>query len=241
MRISLRPHPRVGSISSRVNKGFFNDLYSIKAMNILFFSIIAYLYGAIPYAHISTYLLKRKNLSKEGTGNIGVTNAFKVGGYAAGTITVFGEISKALIPIFIAHRFFSGNLSITLLFVYLSLVGTSFSIFLKGKGGKGSTLAIFSLLILSPYALFTLLALWIVILRVSRGNYLIKKIPLLFIPIVIFLFERDWIFTLFGLLTSLLFYLNSYKRKDDFVYYGIFHRKSKVRNTSSVNTIHSQS
>ena len=208
-------------------------------MNILFFSIIAYLYGAIPYAHIATYLLKRKNLGKEGTGNIGVTNAFKVGGYVAGTITVFGEISKALIPIFIAYRFFSDSLSITLLFVYLSLVGTSFSIFLKGKGGKGSTLAIFSLLILSPYALFTLLALWIVILKVSRGNYLIKKIPLLFIPIAIFLFERNWIFVVFGLLTSFLFYLNSYKRKDDFVHYGIFHGKSEMRNTSSANTIHS--
>ena len=208
-------------------------------MEIIFYSITCYLYGAIPYAHIATYLLKRKNLSREGTGNIGVTNAFKVGGYAVGTITVLGETSKALIPIFMAHRFFSGNLSLTLLFVYLSLIGTSFSIFLKGKGGKGSTLAMWSLLILSWKSLFTLLVLWILILKLSRGNLLIKKIPLFFIPIVIFLFEGDWIFVLFGLLTSLLFYLNSYKRKDDFIYYGIFHRKSNGEDKSSANTLHS--
>jgi len=208
-------------------------------MEIIFYSLISYLYGAIPYAHIATYLFKRKNLAKEGTGNIGVTNAFKVGGYTVGTVTVLGEISKALFPIFIAHRFFSGNLYITLLFVYLSLVGTSFSIFLKGKGGKGSTVAMWSLLILSWKSLFTLLILWILILKVSRGNFLIKKIPLFFIPIIIFLFEQDVFFALFGLLTSILFYLNSYKRKDDFVHYGIFHRKSAMRDSSSAHTLHS--
>ena len=206
---------------------------------IVIFAAASYLYGAVPYAHIATYLFKRKNLSKEGTGNIGVTNAFKVGGYAAGTITVLGETSKALVPIVIARLFFSGNLYITLLFVFLSLVGTSFSIFLKGKGGKGSTVAMWSLLILSPYSLFTLLALWIVVLKVSRGNFLIKKIPLLFIPIIIYYFENDILFALFGLLTSILFYLNSYRRKDDFVHYGIFHQKSDLRDTHDAHTLRS--
>jgi len=206
---------------------------------IVIFAAASYLYGAIPYAHIATYLLKRKSLSKEGTGNIGVTNAFKVGGYVAGTITVLGEISKALVPIVIANRFFSGSLYITLLFVYLSLVGTSFSIFLKGKGGKGSSVAMWSLLILSPYSLFTLLALWIVVLKVSGGNFLIKKIPLLFIPIIIYYFEHDILFVFFGLLTSILFYLNSYRRQDDFVHYGVFHRKSNLRNTNDTHTLRS--
>jgi glycerol-3-phosphate acyltransferase PlsY len=208
-------------------------------MDILISAIISYLYGSIPFAYIATYLFKKKNLIKEGTGNIGVTNAFKVGGYPAGVITVLGETSKAVLPILVARRLFAGDLTITLLFVYLSLVGTSFSVFLKGKGGKGSTVAIWSLLILSPYALFTLMGLWVVIIKISRGNILIKKIPLLLIPPVIFYFERDWLFALFGLLTSLLFYLNSYKRKDDFVYYGIFHSKSDVSKSGNANTIHS--
>ena len=193
---------------------------------IIFFSLLSYCYGALPYAYLATYLIRRKNLAEEGTGNIGVTNAFKVGGYAVGIITVLGEISKALVPIFIAHRFFSGNLTITLLFVYCAFIGTSFSVFLKGKGSKASTVAMWSLLILSPYALLTLLTLWMVILKIAGANVLIKKIPLLFIPIIIFIFEQDLIFTFFGFLTSILFFLNSFKRKDDFITYGIFQRKS---------------
>jgi glycerol-3-phosphate acyltransferase PlsY len=196
---------------------------------IIFFSLLSYCYGALPYAYLATYFIKRKNLAEEGTGNIGVTNAFKVGGYAVGIITVLGELSKVLAPIFIAQRLFPGNLNITLLFVYCALIGTSFSIFLKGKGSKASTAALWSLLILSPYALLTLLILWIVILKIAGDNVLIKKIPLLFIPIVIFIFEQDLIFTLFGFLTSILFFLNSFKRQDDFIRYGIFQRKAGDR------------
>jgi len=194
-------------------------------IEIIFFSLLSYLYGALPYAYLATYLIKRKNLGEEGTGNIGVTNAFKVGGTAVGTITVLGEISKAFVPIFIAHRLFPGNLNLTLLFVYCALIGTSFSIFLKGKGSKATTVGLWSLLILSPYARLTLLLLGGFTLKIAGNNVLIKKIPFLFIPLVIFLFEQNLIFTLFGFLTTILFFLNSFKRKDDFVHYGIFKGK----------------
>ena len=194
-------------------------------IEIIFFSLLSYLYGALPYAYLATYLIKRKNLVKEGTGNIGVTNAFKVGGTAAGIITVLGEISKAFLPVFIAHRFFYGNLNLTLLFVYCALIGTSFSIFLKGKGSKATTVGLWSLLILSPYALLTLLLLAALTLKIAGNNVFIKKIPFLFIPLVIFVFEQNLIFTLFGFLTSILFFLNSFKRKDDFIHYGIFQKK----------------
>ncbi len=83
------------------------------------------------------------------------------------------------------------------------------------------------LLILSPYSLIILAVLWFPVLKLSKGNPLVKRIPLLFIPIVIYIVERDILFTLFGLLTSLLFFLSNYYRKDDFVEYGIFHEKDK--------------
>ncbi|MCX5887294.1 MAG: glycerol-3-phosphate acyltransferase [Proteobacteria bacterium] len=205
-------------------------------MNIIFWSMIAYLYGAIPYAYLATYLIKGKRLSKEGTGNIGVTNAFKIGGTTAGLVTVLGEISKALVPIGIGRYFFAGMLPVTLLFVFLALVGTSFSIFLKGKGGKGSTAAWNSLLILSPYSFFILLLLWTAFFKLSKGNLVIKKIPLFLIPLVIFLVERDWAFTLFGLLAGLLLFLNNFRRKDDFAYYKIFQRKSGVEDADTVHS-----
>ena len=191
-------------------------------MLIVLFAIIVYLYGSLPYAFIATYFLKKRNLAKEGTGNIGVTNAFKVGGAAVGIITVVGEISKAIVPIMIAEFLFEGNLRVTLLFVYLSFLGTSFSIFLKGKGGKGSTVAIWSLMILSPYACLILLSLWTVIVLISKNNSTIKTIPLILIPIIFHVFENDVYFTIFCIFLSSTIFINSRMRLDDYKYYDLF-------------------
>lgn len=194
-------------------------------MKIIFLALLSYLYGAVPFAYIATYQLKGKDLRQEGTGNIGVTNAYKVGGFLVVLITIIGEVTKAFVPLFLAHYFFSGSLYLALLFLSCSFVGTNVSIFLKGKGGKGSTIVIWGLLVLSPYALAALLLIWCIIFKLSRGNSMIKRIWLLFVPLVIFFFERDVMFAVFGLLYSLFCFLKSFKTIDDFAYYRIFQKK----------------
>ena len=191
-------------------------------MLISLFAMTVYLYGSIPYALIATYLIKKRNLAQEGTGNIGITNSFKVGGTAVGIITLIGEISKAVFPILIAEFLFDGNLKVTLLFVYLSFLGTSFSIFLKGKGGKGSTVAIWSLMILSPYACMILLSLWTVIVLISKNNPVIKTIPLILIPIIFHIFENDVYLTIFCVFLSSTIFINNRMKLDDYKYYDLF-------------------
>jgi glycerol-3-phosphate acyltransferase PlsY len=188
-------------------------------------AVAAYLYGAIPFAFIAIRLLRHKDLRHEGTGNIGVTNAFKVGGTVAGVCSIGGEISKALVPLWMAHAVCPESHYAPLLFLFCALVGTSFSIFLKGRGGKGTTAAFWGLLVLSPYACLALLALWLVMLIIARDNPLIKKVPLLFIPTVIQIIEQDPVFTIFGALAAALMYLNSLNRKDDFIHYGILRQR----------------
>lgn len=191
-------------------------------MLIFLFAVLIYLYGSLPYASIATYLLKKRNLANEGTGNIGVTNAFKSGGKIVGIITVLGEISKAVIPILASSYFFEGNIKITLLFIYLSFLGTSFSIFLKGKGGKGSTVTIWSLAILSPKVCLIMLVTWITIVLFSKNNPVIKTIPLFLIPIIFYIFEKEVYFTVFCVFFSITTFINNKIKMDDYKFYKLF-------------------
>ena len=50
----------------------------------LLFAFTCYLYGSIPFALIFTRLFKKQDVSRKGTGNIGVANAFGVGGLRPG-------------------------------------------------------------------------------------------------------------------------------------------------------------
>jgi len=198
-------------------------------MLVALFAVLSYLYGSIPFGYIATDVLKGEKLTEKGTGNVGVTNAFKVGGTIAGIITIMGEISKAAVPVYTGRALFPDSLFSTLLFVFSSLVGTSCSVFLKGRGGKGSTAALWSVLLLSPLSCLWLLVTAAMLSLLARITIRIKKLQLLCIPCVIYVVERDMVFTLFGILTSLLFVFNSYRRKDDFVYYNIFHQQSGLR------------
>jgi len=191
-------------------------------MLIFLFAVLIYLYGSLPYAYIATYLLKKRNLANEGTGNIGVTNAIKVGGTTVGIITVLGEISKAIIPILASSYFFGGNIKITLIFIYLSFLGTSFSIFLKGRGGKGSTVIIWSLAILSPKACLIMLVTWITIVLFSKNNPVIKTIPLFLIPIIFYIFETEFYFTIFCVFFSITTFINNKIKMDDYKFYKLF-------------------
>lgn len=194
---------------------------------------LAYLYGSIPFGYIAVNFIKGEKLTERGTGNVGVTNAFKVGGTGAGIITVMGEASKGLLPIYTARSMFPETAFIALLLVFSALIGTSFSIFLKGRGGKGSTAAIWSMILLSPYSGLLLLATWFILALLARVTIHIKKLQLLCIPCIVHLVENDTVFTTFGLLTSLLFAFNTYWRKDDFAYYNILHQKSGLKKSDS--------
>jgi glycerol-3-phosphate acyltransferase PlsY len=204
-------------------------------MKIVLLSIASYLYGAIPFAYLATRLLTGKKLTEEGTGNIGVTNAYKVGGTGVVIITLLGEISKAALPIFAARTVFGEDLFCMLLAAFSALVGTSFSVFLRGRGGRGSTAALWIILILSPLAGIILLAIAGSLAVLARANIMIKKLLLICIPCVIYLVEQDPVFTAFGILTSLLFLLTGYVRKDDYTYYNVFRQSTGVKDADTLH------
>lgn len=194
-------------------------------MDYLVFALISYLYGSIPFAYVAARFIAKKDLSREGSRNVGVTNAFKTGGLLSGILTVIGEISKALVPIFLGKYVFQSNLPATLLLVFCSFLGSMFSIYLKGKGGKGSTVMIWSLLVLSPFSLVIITLLWFVVYRLSKYYSSIKRIWLPCVPVVLYLIEQDVAFTLFGLFYSVCWYLKSLKSIDDLAYFNVFQKQ----------------
>lgn len=195
-------------------------------MNYLIFALCFYFYGAIPFAYIWARLIVKKDLRREGSCNVGVTNAFKTGGIVTGTVTVSFEISKALFPLVIGEYFFHGSLQATLLFVFCSFLGSMFSIYLKGKGGKGSTVMIWSLLFLSPLSLAAITLTWFTVYKLSKYYPYIKRIWLPCVSAILYLIEHDVAFALFGFLYSVCWYLKSIKSIDDLAYFSIFQKQS---------------
>jgi len=186
----------------------------------LLFGLACYLYGSIPFAYLFTYLFKRESLTNKGTGNIGIANAFGVGGLRAGFSAVVGEATKVILPIALSRYYYDSELIISLIFISASILGTGFSIFLRGKGGQGTTILLWALLLLSPYTLLLFSAIFVITFITIRKRYYVTLITYSLLPIEIFLIEESIYFVIFGALAALFYCLRYNPRKSDYDFYN---------------------
>lgn len=152
-------------------------------------ALLAFSLSSIPFGYIfAKYLASGLDLQKEGSGNIGFTNAIRVAGLRVGVLTLIADIAKGLISVLIARLLIGSSLGyeglsfglaskesvyISLVFA-ISVIAHCYTPFLKGKGGKGIAtglgcgLACMPLGILLDLCIFLLIAL--VSKKVSLGS-----------------------------------------------------------------------
>ncbi len=121
---------------------------------VLLFAVFAYLLGSIPTAYIYCRM-RGKDIRKEGSGNVGATNAARLFGKSAFVIIFFFDALKGFIPVWLAKsQALSHPESLAAALIFSSfaavLLGHIFPVFLGGKGGKGVATSLGGLLALMP-------------------------------------------------------------------------------------------
>jgi len=102
---------------------------------VLFWILIAFLSGSIPYSLILGKTLAKKDIRKVGDGNPGGANALKAAGLKVGIPAILLDISKAFIPVYLAQKY--GVSGWNLVPVSLApILGHAFSPILRFHGGK---------------------------------------------------------------------------------------------------------
>lgn len=110
-------------------------------INILLCLVVGYAFGNISTAYFVGKLYGN-DIRKEGSGNLGSTNALRTLGVKAGAMTFIGDISKAVLPIWIIrYCIFSGQKEYGILMAMCyglgAVLGHNFPCWLHFKGGKG--------------------------------------------------------------------------------------------------------
>lgn len=99
--------------------------------------LAAYLLGSMPLGYWLVKRLKGIDVRLHGSGNIGMTNVWRVAGPGWGIATLAMDIAKGVLAVGLAHHFDSSNEFLEVSGGLAALLGNIFSIFLKFKGGKG--------------------------------------------------------------------------------------------------------
>ncbi|EHJ56224.1 glycerol-3-phosphate acyltransferase [Streptococcus urinalis FB127-CNA-2] len=171
-------------------------------MTTLILIIIAYLLGSIPTGLWIGQKFYHLNLREHGSGNTGTTNTFRILGVKAGILTLVIDILKGtlavLIPILIGYSTIS-----PIAIGFFAILGHTFPVFAKFKGGKAVATSAGVLLGFSPLFLFYLLVIFLVTLflfsMISLSSItvaILGIVGVLFFPLFHFIFiGYDWLFT----------------------------------------------
>lgn len=148
----------------------------------------AYLFGSLP----TGYLVARAkgiDIRAHGSGNIGATNVFRILGKAAGTLVLLTDALKGALAVLIlpalASRWLPGTdfITLRLLAALGAVLGHNYTCWLRFKGGKGIATSAGVLAALVPLAFLLTLAVFVLVLAVSRYVSLASVLAAVALPV----------------------------------------------------------
>lgn len=163
----------------------------------------AYLIGSLPFGYIISRVFLKSDIRSQGSGNIGATNVLRVVGWKAALPVFALDLLKGFAAVIMAKSL-SGQPEVYLVAGLLSMVGHSFPIFLRFKGGKAAATGIGVLIALSWQITLILAAVAAIIIGFTRYVSLASIIGSCLVPILFWMFGFDFNYIVFGLVTALL-------------------------------------
>lgn len=165
--------------------------------------IFAYLIGSVPFGYILTRLLRNTDIRSHGSGNIGATNVLRVLGWKAAFPVFFLDLLKGLAAVLLAKAV-SDLPAFYLGAGLLAMIGHSFPIFLRFKGGKAAATSIGVLAAVSSWVTLVLIAGAGLIVVLTRYVSLGSILGALTVPLLFWLFGFDLYHIIFGVAMALL-------------------------------------
>ncbi len=181
-------------------------------MTTILLILTAYVLGSIPNALWVGKVFKGIDVREHGSKNTGSTNAARVLGAKLGILTLVLDIGKGSIPVILALIMRAdlienvaniSNIDVILIGVS-AIIGHSFSIFMKFKGGKAVATTVGVFIVLVPKALLLAAVVFFAVFLLTRYVSLSSMIGAVSLPIFIYLLYGNIPYIIFGGIIAIL-------------------------------------
>ena len=127
----------------------------------------AYLLGSVSCAIITCRLMGLPDPREQGSGNPGATNVMRFGGKKAAGITLFGDMLKGFLPVYMANMLGMSPL-LQAMVGLAAFFGHLYPVFFGFKGGKGVATSLGVLLGFSWMLGFAVIGTWLLVYKLSK-------------------------------------------------------------------------
>jgi acyl phosphate:glycerol-3-phosphate acyltransferase len=193
-------------------------------------ALVSYLLGSIPFGYILVKLFLKQDIRATGSGNIGATNVARSGAKGLAIATLGLDAGKGALAVIVSGtlwlQFFapqeqfgptaipSGMFTIGAFAAFFAILGHVFPVWLKFKGGKGVATAIGAFAFVAPLAALGSLALFLMVVGVTRFVSLGSILAAVAFPFLASLnlhHDKPFTFSIFTAAASLLVILKHHE------------------------------
>lgn len=129
--------------------------------------LAAYLIGSIPFALILARGWGAGDLRRTGSGNLGAANVMRASGVTAGVLVAALDMAKGAVSVWLAGRL-SANAVAPAAAGLAAILGHVYPLWLRFRGGKGVATACGVFLVLTPTAVPPALAIFAVVVWLTK-------------------------------------------------------------------------
>ncbi|HOD93256.1 MAG TPA: glycerol-3-phosphate 1-O-acyltransferase PlsY [Clostridia bacterium] len=170
--------------------------------------VIGYLIGSLNSAILVSGLYK-KDIREEGSKNAGLTNVLRVLGKKAAILVLVSDMLKGVITTGLGYLLIKDSLSGALVAGIFTIIGHIFPIFFSFKGGKGILLSLAVILMTDWKIALIGLAIFIIIVSLTRYVSLGSIIAIFCAPLLAWLFNHTAFFIIsMGFLAALTIFMH---------------------------------
>ncbi len=163
-------------------------------ISIVIVILFSYLVGAIPFSYIAGKLVAGIDIREHGSGNVGASNTYRILGPKVAFFVLLGDVAKGFFPVIFAPAFdWQQAISphwLMLAAALFSVLGHTYSIYLRFEGGKGIATSAGAFLALTPWAFLTAFGVWIILLAITRVVSIASLAAAVALPISVFVLGR---------------------------------------------------
>ena len=157
--------------------------------NVIPVCIVFYLIGSIPTAYILVKLKYKKELTKEGSGNIGARNTYDVtNSRFDGIVVLIIDFLKGFLPAYWFVEYSGIGIEKLLFPAVFLLLGHNYSVWIGFKGGRGLATGAGIIAVLN----FSLILIWLILCAVFyyiyKNIHIANVISLILLPVILILF-----------------------------------------------------
>lgn len=184
--------------------------------------VLCYIIGSFPTAYLLVKAASGKDVTREGSGNVGTLNSFQVSKSKwVGVLVLLTDLFKGLLPVYIMLYVMNMPYSTAMLGASALILGHNYPVWLKFKGGRGLATGAGIFMIVNYYILAGWLVVWAAVFAFKRDVLVANTAATFSLPLIVVLINfLPWMvvggglngftvtyFTVFSLLITLIILL----------------------------------